>query len=104
MYGHVTLMVTLRQRAIDPGLNGCVRLSSIIPLLQMLRLALDLWRRVKRQKVTFDLSLLKNVRGCNRSRRATNGRVGTRWLRSSARSSSPLGKLNGTTRMNRSDR
>lgn len=30
-YEHVTLMIPLR-RAIDPGLNGCVRLSLIIPL------------------------------------------------------------------------
>lgn len=81
-------------------IKWCVRLSSIIPLCSKCcdRRAISRRGHVKGQKVTFDLSLLENVRGCNR--RATNVRVGTRWLRSS----SPLGKLNGTTRMNRSDR
>jgi len=61
--------------------------------------------RVKRQKLTFDLSLLENVRGRNRSRRATNGRVGTLLSRHARLlPPAPRGKLNGTTRMNTDDR
>jgi len=104
IYGHVTLMITLRNTSRYQ--SGIKRVRSIIPVCSKCYRRRSITRRgrVKRQKLTFDLSLLENVRGRNRSRRATNGRVGTRWLRSSARSSSLHGKLNGTTRMNRSDR
>lgn len=112
IYEHVTLMITLRHaRAsfIHPGSNaGCVRsINMNYPSCSKCRgssIARGCGRRQKGQKLTLDLSLLGNVRGRNRSRRATNGRVGNSSTRSPARPSFSRGKLNGTTRMNIDER
>jgi len=85
IYGHVTLMITLRNTLHYQ--SGIKRVRSIIPVCsKCYRRRSITWRgRVKRQKLTFDLSLLENVRGRNRSQRATNGRVGIGSLASFVR-------------------
>lgn len=78
-------MITLRHTHthVVLSIHRVKRVRSIIinyiAVLQMPRRGVSIAAcgRVKRQKLTFDLSLLENVRGRNRSRRATNGRVGT---------------------------
>ena len=79
----MTLIIMLRHIEVSIRDQIDAIIINYLALLQMW-CSISQYGHIKRQKLTFDLSLLKNVRGRNQFWWATNNRVGTHWFCSPA--------------------